>query len=89
MKYMKEQIEKASEYYAHNYFDMHETNSYKELKRGFEAGVEWAQKSDNKEMLKNFLNWHDYTLGMQPLRASNERFIDEYLKENKNKEDEK
>jgi len=40
--------EKASEYYAHNYFDMHETNSYKELKRGFEAGVEWAKK--NKEI---------------------------------------
>lgn len=39
------QIEKASEYYAHNYFDMHETNSYKELKRGFEAGVEWAKKN--------------------------------------------
>ena len=42
------QIEKASEYYAHNYFDMHETNSYKELKRGFEAGVEWAK--NNKQL---------------------------------------
>ena len=37
-----EEIEKASEYYAHNYFCMHETNSYKELKRGFEAGVKWV-----------------------------------------------
>ena len=45
MENKKEQIEKASEYYAHNYFDMHETNSYKELKRGFEAGVEWAIKN--------------------------------------------
>ena len=43
----KQQIEEASEYYAHNYFNMHETNSYKELKKGFEAGVEWARK--NKE----------------------------------------
>ena len=43
MENTKQQIEKASEYYAHNYFDMHETNSYKELKRGFEAGVEWAR----------------------------------------------
>ncbi len=84
----KKDTEKASEYYAHNYFDMHETNSYKELKRGFEAGVEWAQKSDNKELLNDFLNWHDYTLGTQANKASNERFIDEYLKENKNKEDE-
>jgi len=45
MENTKQQIEKASEYYAHNYFDMHETNSYKELKRGFEAGVEWARKN--------------------------------------------
>ena len=37
-----EEIEKASKDYAHNYFCMHETNSYKELKRGFEAGVKWA-----------------------------------------------
>jgi hypothetical protein len=44
-KATKKQIEKASEYYAHNYFNMHETNSYKELKRGFEAGVEWAIKN--------------------------------------------
>jgi hypothetical protein len=44
MKKTKQQIEEASEYYAHNYFNMHETNSYRELKRGFEAGVEWAIK---------------------------------------------
>ena len=40
MRDIKQQIEKASEYYAHNYFNMHKTNSYKELKKGFEAGVE-------------------------------------------------
>jgi hypothetical protein len=40
----KQQIEEASEYYAHNYFNMHETNSYKELKKGFEAGVEWLKE---------------------------------------------
>jgi len=37
----KEKLENASEYYAHNYFDMHETNSYKELKKGFIAGAKW------------------------------------------------
>jgi len=45
MENTKQKIERASEYYAHNYFDMHETNSYKELKKGFEAGVEWAIKN--------------------------------------------
>jgi hypothetical protein len=38
---MKETLEEAAEYYAHNNFNMHETNSYKELKKGFEAGVKW------------------------------------------------
>ena len=36
MENTKQKIERASEYYAHNYFDMHETNSYKELKKGAE-----------------------------------------------------
>jgi plasmid replication initiation protein len=34
--------EKLSEYYAHNHFDMHETNNYKALKQGFEAGFKEA-----------------------------------------------
>jgi hypothetical protein len=36
--------EEAANHYAHNQFCMHETNSYKELKRGFIAGVKWAEK---------------------------------------------
>jgi hypothetical protein len=46
MENTKEKIEKASQYYANNNFNMHETNSYKELKKGFEAGVEWVQKNN-------------------------------------------
>jgi hypothetical protein len=37
----QETIEEAAEYYAHNYFDMHETNNYKALKQGFDAGSKW------------------------------------------------
>ena len=37
----KETLEEASQYYAHNYFDMHETNNYKALKQAFEAGAKW------------------------------------------------
>ena len=40
---------KASKHYAHNYFCMHETNSYKELKRGFEAGVKWGIENNLKQ----------------------------------------
>jgi hypothetical protein len=45
----EEEIEKQSTYYAHNYFDMHETNNYKALKQGFEAGVNWAINKLNKK----------------------------------------
>jgi len=30
--------------YANNYFEMHETNNYKALKQGFEAGTNWIQE---------------------------------------------
>jgi CRISPR/Cas system-associated protein Cas10 (large subunit of type III CRISPR-Cas system) len=37
----EEQFKQASEYYAHNHFNMHETNNYKALKQGFKAGAKW------------------------------------------------
>jgi cytosine/adenosine deaminase-related metal-dependent hydrolase len=40
-----EEIEKASEYYAHNYFDMHDNGfNYQALKRGFVEGAKWQEK---------------------------------------------
>jgi hypothetical protein len=43
-----EEIEKEAEHYAHNYFNMHETNNYKALKQGFLACAQWY-----REQLKN------------------------------------
>jgi hypothetical protein len=68
----KEALEEASEYYAHNYFEMHETNSYKELKRGFTAGAKWQAKRMYSEeevehifnigqMTKNYGDYKPYT----------------------------
>ena len=37
-------IKEAAEHYAHNWFNMHETNNYKALMDGFIAGVEWQAK---------------------------------------------
>jgi hypothetical protein len=34
-----EQFKQTSEYYAHNHFNMHETNNYTALKQGYEAGA--------------------------------------------------
>ena len=31
----QEELELEAEKYAHNYFEMHETNNYKALKQGF------------------------------------------------------
>ena len=40
----QETLEEAAENYAHNYFNMHETNNYKALKAGFEKGAKWQQE---------------------------------------------
>jgi len=53
----KETIEQASEYYAHNYFDMHETNNYKALKQGFEAGAKWQQEQDKNKYSEEEVNF--------------------------------
>jgi len=45
----KETIEYAATNYAHNYFDMHETNNYKALKQGFENGAKWQQENSYSE----------------------------------------
>jgi len=47
---MNEELAQASKWYAHNYFEIHETNNYKALRQGFEAGAEWRDKQIiNKE----------------------------------------
>jgi hypothetical protein len=51
-------LEEAAERYAHNYFNMHETNNYKALKQGYEAGAkEMAERmySESDKIMK-FLN---------------------------------
>jgi hypothetical protein len=44
MEQIKETLEEAAEYYAHNYFEMHDTNNYKALRKGFQAGAKWQAK---------------------------------------------
>lgn len=36
---MNKKLETEAEHYAHNYFEMHETNHYKALKQGYIAGA--------------------------------------------------
>ena len=61
---MKQEIlEQASEYYAHNYFDMHETNHYKALKQGFEEGAKWQQERMYSEEEVEMIARYAYEIG--------------------------
>ena len=50
----QETLEEAAENYAHNYFNMHETNNYKALRQGFDEGAKWQQERmySEEEVLK-------------------------------------
>lgn len=50
----QETLEEASEYYAHNYFDMHETNNYQALKQGFIEGAKWQQEQWEEDLKEAF-----------------------------------
>jgi exonuclease VII large subunit len=55
----QETLEEAAERYAHNYFNMHETNNYKALKQGYEAGAkEMAERMYSDEEVLNL--WKVY-----------------------------
>jgi hypothetical protein len=45
---VRREIIEQSVIYASNYFDMHETNNYKALQQGFEAGAKWGIAQQNK-----------------------------------------
>ena len=53
----QETLEEAAKYYTHNYFNMHETNNYKALKQGFEAGAKWQVKRmySEEDMAESFM----------------------------------
>jgi len=63
----QEKLEEAAEYYAHNYFEMHETNNYKALKQGFEAGAKWqAERMYSEEEVLNILHeWSMYKVDIE------------------------
>tara|TARA_R110000772_G_scaffold44329_5_gene102023 strand:+ start:3010 stop:3243 length:234 start_codon:yes stop_codon:yes gene_type:complete len=51
---------------------MHETNSYRELKRGFEAGVEWALKKSPLEKIKRDLESEISIMAFDLIRAGSD-----------------
>ena len=49
-------IEERAEYYAHNNFEMHETNNYKALLKGYTKGAE-DQKQIDENLAIDLLHW--------------------------------
>jgi len=59
----QETLEEAAKYYAHNYFEMHDTNNYKALKQGFEAGAKWQQEQEKNKYSKESIKHLDFIYG--------------------------
>ena len=74
----KETLEEAIKYYAHNNFDMHETNNYKALEKGFEAGAEWQQERSYSE--EDMKKAQQAILGNIKDAMHDENYIIDYLK---------
>jgi hypothetical protein len=74
----KETLEEAAKYYAHNYFEMHDTNNYKALKQGFEAGAKWQQEKmySEEDMRKAFKS--SSLTNMLDVYESFEEFIEQF-----------
>jgi hypothetical protein len=81
----QETLEEASEYFAHNNFNMHDTNNYKALKVGFEEGAKWQQERYSEEDLKEAFKQSRQALifekDMPPVYES----FEEWFKQFKNK----
>jgi hypothetical protein len=89
---MKETIEEAAESFAHNYFEMHETNNYKALKQGFKEGAKWQEQKmyseeEVYELCKESRN-EGYDENTLEQIGGNEKIVsfDEWFEQNKKKQ---
>ena len=84
---IEEFIKEASEYYAHNYFNMHETNHYKALKQGFEEGAKWqAKRMHSEEDMIEFAIWLYLEIGISKNKErSSKELFDEWFEKFKKK----
>jgi predicted nucleic-acid-binding Zn-ribbon protein len=74
-EWQQDAIEEAAINYAHNYFNMHETNNYQSLKQGFENGAKSDAAKDHwfkifKEQDKNKYSEEDMIAIVEKSRAT-------------------
>jgi hypothetical protein len=79
-KQKQETLEEASEYFAHNNFNMHDTNNYKALKVGFEQGTKWQQeRSYSEEDMKEAFRI-GFNLGCNAVESLTNEIAEEWFK---------
>ena len=78
----QETLEEASEYFAHNNFNMHDTNNYKALKQGFEQGAKWQQERMYSYDELRRIVYNAYCLGQleEPTEGKFNKWIVEFKK---------
>jgi hypothetical protein len=81
----KETIEQAAEHYAHNWFNMHETNNYKALRDGFIAGVEWEaeRRYSEEEVVSIHQDWEVFFNKQDSFNGKDDLTFEEWLKKYK------
>jgi hypothetical protein len=80
----QETLEEAAERYAHNYFNMHETNNYKALKQGYEAGAKEMAERMYSEAIK-FGKWLDENIQQREYYPMSTMTMEELFKQFKKK----
>jgi hypothetical protein len=78
------ELEEAAERYAHNYFNMHETNNYKALKQGYEAGAKEMAERMYSEAIK-FGKWLDENIQQREYYPMSTMTMEELFKQFKKK----
>ena len=81
----QETLEEASEYFAHNNFNMHDTNNYKALKQGFEQGAKWQQeRSYSEEDMREAFEF-GFVNGYKEAESTDSLTFEEWFEQFKNK----
>jgi len=76
MENKETEIQEAAEYYAHNNFNMHDTNNYKALRDGFIEGANWQkQKMFTK---KDMIDFHVEVMKVGLIEEGEKKWTDAY-----------
>jgi hypothetical protein len=84
---LAKEVEDAAEHYAHNWFNMHDTNNYKSLRDGFIAGAEWQAKRmySKKEVVSIHQDWELFFNKQDSFNGKDDLTFEEWFEKFKKK----